>query len=716
MDSPRFCSITTIAIVLVVSCCATNSAVGQEIKVGDKVQFQRLGRDYVGEVKSVRVPGKLFSVSYKDGARTESITLPVTRIKVVGSSAPSQPKNTGGNSSPTAPKTGTGNPFAGGSGSSMRTWTDKTGKFKVKAKLNERVDNLVRLETEDGRLITVPVEKLSEFDQKYLESAKANMDENPFAGGEKVDKSGSGNSGESSGGIPLNTVQPDLNAGRKLLLIANDGWNVTPDPESDSAADPQPVEHSDGGFEKPFFDKFGNFVISPDDSIAAVSITNAFGGNRTGIQFLDLKNGKMLSNVGIPVKEASLVGMIVDPPTFATTRKEWFKDKGRVDFWDGSNGLKHIVGWEGNYKFAKLLNDEQLLTIDNKGQAVVWNWKSAKAAYYFQCQPHALPAISSGGKQIAIAINGGIMIVDLDSGKPLGTISTKKRVTLMAFSRKGDKLATIQDGNLAVWDLANASLIDEFALAGITPFNPSMAWADDENILINGSTLVNYRLRVPVWIYKVKHGSMPLSGGRSGRFFYSAKGTDGKGVVIPVKIPQQEVLDVISNYDPEDFLAIKPGMKVSIKMNLPFNQSEQQKIYDSISSKLKANGCEVDPASSVVLNCYTKKGKTQTREYESRGGFGGGFNRGTQKVTFTPTICYMEIAKGSDILWRRSVSSGPGFMMFLGEGESAQQAANKQSKPSPHFYTAAQLPKFYARLPDGKKSLGESELTENGLR
>ena len=53
-------------------------------------------------------------------------------------------------------------------------WTDTSGKFKVKAKFTERVDNLIRLETEDGRLITVPIEKLSPFDKKYLETANKN--------------------------------------------------------------------------------------------------------------------------------------------------------------------------------------------------------------------------------------------------------------------------------------------------------------------------------------------------------------------------------------------------------------------------------------------------------------------------------------------------------------------------------------------------------------
>lgn len=686
---------------------------GQNVKVGDQVEFERFGKKIVGTVESQLGGGQVYSIKYKKNGSDSKTVLPATRFKVIKST--SQPTTSG--SRPSTPVTNSG----GSATNEFRFWTDQTGKFKVKAKFVEQVADSVRLEKEDGRLITVPVAKLSDFDQKYLETAKAagGDSENPFAGGEMKSNANSGSNttnNSNAGTITLNTITPNVTAGRKLILISNGQWNVIPDAETPSNSNPQPVEHGPGGFEKPFFDKVGNFIVSPDEKVAAVSITNAFGGDRTGIQFLDLEAGKLLSNVAIPIKDASLIGIIMDPPTFVTTKNGWGSKKGRIDFWDGSDGLRHVKGWEATYKVAKLLNNGELFTIDDKGQAVVWDWKTAKAKYYFSAHAHVAPAISANGKQAAVAVSTGIMILDLDTGKPLGTLSTKKRVSLMAFSRDGAKLSTIQDGNFAVWDLAKGELVDEFAVAGITPFNPSMVWTDDENILVNGSALVNYRLRVPVWNYKVVNGSMPLQAGKGGRFWYSVKGKDGKGTIIPVQLPQDEVLEVSALYDPKDFLVIKPGMKVSIRMNLPFNRDDQEKIYQSVSSKLEANGCTVDPNSPIVLNCFTEKGKTQTREYRDRGGFGRPFGGGTQKVTFTPTICYMEIAKGTDVLWKRSVSSGPGFMMFLKEGESIQQAANNQSKPSPHFFTGAKLPKYYARLPDGKKALGQSELTENGIR
>ncbi|MGN6543453.1 MAG: SHD1 domain-containing protein, partial [Aureliella sp.] len=50
----------------------------------------------------------------------------------------------------------------------VRTWTDKTGKFKVEAKLESFDGNSVKLKRRDGSVLDVPVASLSEADQQYL--------------------------------------------------------------------------------------------------------------------------------------------------------------------------------------------------------------------------------------------------------------------------------------------------------------------------------------------------------------------------------------------------------------------------------------------------------------------------------------------------------------------------------------------------------------------
>jgi hypothetical protein len=50
----------------------------------------------------------------------------------------------------------------------FRTWTDASGKHTMRAKLKSAAAGNVNLEKEDGTMVVVPIDRLSEEDQKYL--------------------------------------------------------------------------------------------------------------------------------------------------------------------------------------------------------------------------------------------------------------------------------------------------------------------------------------------------------------------------------------------------------------------------------------------------------------------------------------------------------------------------------------------------------------------
>jgi len=55
----------------------------------------------------------------------------------------------------------------------LRTWTDSTGKFKVRARFVKLADGTVHFLREDGREATVPLERLSEADQMLAKELAA---------------------------------------------------------------------------------------------------------------------------------------------------------------------------------------------------------------------------------------------------------------------------------------------------------------------------------------------------------------------------------------------------------------------------------------------------------------------------------------------------------------------------------------------------------------
>ena len=68
------------------------------------------------------------------------------------------------------PDDGSGSSGATVAKPAYRTWADTTGQFSVKARYRGVKDDKLSLETEDGRLIQVPLDKLSETDRKFLAS------------------------------------------------------------------------------------------------------------------------------------------------------------------------------------------------------------------------------------------------------------------------------------------------------------------------------------------------------------------------------------------------------------------------------------------------------------------------------------------------------------------------------------------------------------------
>jgi len=60
--------------------------------------------------------------------------------------------------------------LVGSASAEVRTWKDKTGKFSIRAELVESDGTKVTLKKTDGKVIKVPVDRLSDEDRQFLES------------------------------------------------------------------------------------------------------------------------------------------------------------------------------------------------------------------------------------------------------------------------------------------------------------------------------------------------------------------------------------------------------------------------------------------------------------------------------------------------------------------------------------------------------------------
>ena len=106
-----------------------------------------------------------------------------------------------------------------------RTWNDKQGKFSVEAKLLKVEDGKAVLKRSDGQEINVPLERLSDADQKFIASITGKQ--NDAAAVPSTDKSGSG--APTTDAPAMKLVATDFHSAKVLDLSGSGGWTYKPD-------------------------------------------------------------------------------------------------------------------------------------------------------------------------------------------------------------------------------------------------------------------------------------------------------------------------------------------------------------------------------------------------------------------------------------------------------------------------------------------------------
>ena len=206
-------SVTLLSVVLF---AADKSKKGR-IAPGDKVEFD-FGGPVQGEVIEIGTNGWITAKINKNGLEMTP-TLPPDKFKLIAKKGDKENDKVKGAKKET--------------GSKLRTWTDKTGKFKVKAKFVELKDGDVVLETDEGKSVTLALDKLSKDDQKVALDLAKEADENPFkAADENPFDAGSKKSGDDSnadGGDADEMTDVDWSQLETLTPGETSQWSFTPD-------------------------------------------------------------------------------------------------------------------------------------------------------------------------------------------------------------------------------------------------------------------------------------------------------------------------------------------------------------------------------------------------------------------------------------------------------------------------------------------------------
>lgn len=136
--------------------------------VGQLIQFQEHGSFWhAGRIKQLQPNNKVTVEALAWGKPNRELTLARRSLQLAHPEVdqPARPMTQETTSGPVEIK------------SELRTWTDKTGRFRIEATFVSEESGSVKLLRKDGKPATIPLDKLSDSDQAFVRQM---LDENPF--------------------------------------------------------------------------------------------------------------------------------------------------------------------------------------------------------------------------------------------------------------------------------------------------------------------------------------------------------------------------------------------------------------------------------------------------------------------------------------------------------------------------------------------------------
>lgn len=607
--------------------------------------------------------------------------------------------------------------------SDFRTWTSRNGKFTVNAKLLSVEDDKADLEKKDGRVIQLPLDKLSKADVAFVEELRKKAvdpdnpfasaaEKDPFAGG-KVESRGTGRSraSRSSKGaseaqvIDATQVFPNVN-------LEEDGWKVIIDAHDEALSKrklfSKPIAYPPLTEEHEFHDKV-DIRVDRSGSAAVVSTMNTFE-DESQLHVVDLATGKTLASERVPIKKLKVFAVDVESKQVLTYEDVFGGSKSDLLHFHRFDDLaKPFKTWKlasfrdkNGYrpKSGFFVGTNRLLTVGDN--CVLWDVEQAEPIYAAPIKARnsgvkdGSICLSSNRRILAFLDRSSVSIIDVETGKLLGTIPSGA-TTKICISPSGEFLAGMdKDGQIWVWDLYGNQMIQEFK----SPGRKSLEWTDDRNLLVDDKYLMDIEYRVCVWEYTSENKDSLVSQG-GGNFLMNANGN-----LLMLKLPHGDLTEKIEDLDPDDLLLIRPGDEFAIDFDLPFDDDQQREIRESLEQRLQEKGYSINKQAALTLRGRVSTDEPETAEVRPLHGFGRG--RSTT-IKYTAHRSKIEILKDGKVIWQSSRYHGPAYHIHTQGDETLQEYADRVSDATPSLFMSFKIPTNLATLPGGKP-LGKSRL------
>ena len=147
--------------------------------IGQIIQYQEHGSFwFAGRIKQLLPDKKVLVESLAWGKPNRELTVSHRNLQLAPAEVDQPARSSAGESIASSSNSSSAVEIK----SEMRTWTDKSGRFRLEATFVSEENGSIKLLRKDGKPATVPLDKLSDADQAFIRQM---LDENPFEVGSK---------------------------------------------------------------------------------------------------------------------------------------------------------------------------------------------------------------------------------------------------------------------------------------------------------------------------------------------------------------------------------------------------------------------------------------------------------------------------------------------------------------------------------------------------
>ena len=380
-------------------------------------------------------------------------------------------------------------------------WLDSTGKHTIEAVLATQSESSVSLQRKDGSKTSLPINRLSVADQRFLQKTKEQEAEEasnrssipstirPFLSVkmERLSSNSSGR-GQSVAGLPSEStawksvgfsigdqaeVMPLDRDGRLVLVTARASG-----PDADEASPYQSVVCN----------------VQTNDVIARV----LWPGE---VKVLDYDAAYDHLLVGAGIENRTNYNFLV---ALSGLRGYALQGIGYLDATFFQRPQKPSFGFAPSNKLfaGGAISGDRIIAQKADVLSAVAAGKS-KVLFGFRSPDDLRPVLSPDKRFLALSDTAQIAIVEIKTGKIVRTMELNDgQNRTLAFSPDGRKLAARSNRRLEIWDLSSAKRLSDASYMTLASASyAGLQWVDDQNVLLNEKFLYNLGSQNFVWTY-----------------------------------------------------------------------------------------------------------------------------------------------------------------------------------------------------------------------